>query len=96
MFLLIGAFGVIIIVEIIRNANWFCAQPVGLGGNPGSRLFDRFFAGGALKDIAAGALDPEAASYQTVAFRLIWPPKCVIPSGCSLIDQTEPAIGCPA
>ncbi len=78
MFLLIGAFGVIVLVEIIRKRKY--ALPRSLWAWVGilaAGSLIGFLQGGALKDIAAGALDPEAVSYQTVAFRLIWPPEIV-------------------
>lgn len=78
MFLLIGAFGVIIIVEIIRKRKLVLPRSLWVWvGILAAGCLIGFLQGGALKDIAAGALDPEAASYQTVAFRLIWPPEIV-------------------
>lgn len=78
IFLLIGSFGVIVVFEIVRNRKF--ALPGSLWtwvGILAAGCLIGFLQGGALKDIAAGALDPEAASYQTVAFRLIWPPEIV-------------------
>lgn len=76
--LLLGGWAVIVLVEIIRRRSlqiphglrsWLIVMAVG--------CIIGFWQGGALKDITAGALDPEAVSYQTVGFRLVWPPAIV-------------------
>jgi hypothetical protein len=76
--LLAGGLGVVMLVKVIQNRSiklprdlWVWAGVVAAGCIVG------FLQGGALKDIAAGVLDPDAVSYQTVGFRLIWPPEIV-------------------
>ncbi len=78
LILLIGGWAVVVIIEIIRHKSpkiprelyiWLIVMAAG--------CIVGFWQGGALKDITAGALDPEAVSYQTVGFRLNWPPVIV-------------------
>jgi len=76
--LLAGAMGVVLFIKLIQNRSlklprdlWIWTGVVAAGCLVG------FVQGGALKDIAAGMLDPDAVSYQTVGFRLIWPPEIV-------------------
>ncbi|NMB53960.1 MAG: hypothetical protein GYA15_04595 [Leptolinea sp.] len=78
MLLLAGGFGVVVLIQIIQSKGlrisrslWLWLAVMSAGCIVG------FLQGGALKDITAGLLDPEAVSYQTVAFRLIWPPEIV-------------------
>lgn len=78
MVLLAGGLGLVLLITAIRQRNlklprslWVWTGVVAAGCLIG------FLQGGALKDIAAGVLDPEAASYQTVGFRVIWPPEIV-------------------
>ena len=76
--LLLGGFAFIAVLELIRNRSlrlprqlWIWIGVVLLGSIIG------LLQGGALKDIALGAIDPEAVSYQTVGFKMIWPPEIV-------------------
>ncbi len=76
--LLAGGMGVVLLIKIIQNRSlklprdlWIWTGVVAVGCLVG------FIQGGALKDIAAGVFDPDAVSYQTVGFRLIWPPEIV-------------------
>lgn len=76
--LLLAGFALIGLVEAIRLRSlrlpkylWIWIGVTLLGSLIG------FLQGGALKDIAVGTIDPEAVSYQTVGFRLIWPPEIV-------------------
>ena len=48
-----------------------------LVGRYGSWMYDRFHSGWGVKGYSSRALDPEVVSYQTVGFRLIWPPEIV-------------------
>jgi hypothetical protein len=78
MFLLAGALGVVTIIEIIRNKGFNIPRSLWVWlGVMAAGCIIGFVQGGALKDITAGVLDPEAVSYQTVAFRLVWPPEIV-------------------
>jgi hypothetical protein len=78
MVLLAGAFGIVFLIEIIRRKGFALPRDlwVWLGVVAAGCLIG-FLQGGALKDITSGLLDPEAVSYQTVAFQLIWPPEIV-------------------
>jgi hypothetical protein len=76
--LLVAGFVLVGLVEIVRRRSihlprqlWVWIGIIGLATLIG------LLQGGALKDIAAGAIDPEAISYQTVGFKIIWPPEIV-------------------
>ncbi len=76
--LMLGGMGLVILIRIIQTKSLKLPKPMWiwlLVLATGSLI--GFLQGGALKDIAASMLDPEAASYQTVGFRIIWPPEIV-------------------
>lgn len=78
MFLMAGALGVVALMEIIRHKGFHIPRSLWVWlGVMAAGCIIGFVQGGALKDITAGVLDPDATSYQTVAFRLIWPPEIV-------------------
>ncbi len=78
MVLLAGGMGIIFVAEIIRCKGFVIPRTLWIWlGVLAAGCLIGFFQGGALQNIAAGVLDPEVASYQTVGFRLIWPPEIV-------------------
>lgn len=88
--LLLGGWALVVLVEIIRRRNmqipkglllWLIVMAIG--------SIVGFLQGGALKDITAGALDPEAVSYQTVGFRLVWPP-AIVSSHLGILSLINP------
>jgi hypothetical protein len=92
MILLAGGFGIVFLIKIIKNRSlklprelWIWAAILAIGSVVG------FLQGGALKDIAASALDPETVSYQTVGFRLIWPPE-IVSSHLGVLSLIKPGM----
>lgn len=88
--LLLGGWALVVLVEIIRRRSmqipkglllWLIVMAIG--------SIVGFLQGGALKDITAGALDPEAVSYQTVGFRLVWPP-AIVSSHLGILSLINP------
>jgi hypothetical protein len=76
--LLAGGLGIVVLIRMIQNRGLKFSRDLWVWvGVMAAGCVIGFLQGGALKDIATGVLDPDAVSYQTVGFRMIWPPEIV-------------------
>lgn len=76
--LLLAGFVLVALIEIIRQRSFHLPKQLWVWmGITGLAVLIGLLQGGALKDIASGVVDPDAISYQTVGFKIIWPPEIV-------------------